>query len=228
MKNYEKNTASYEKATELNPWSFRDYFNLGRVYQLMEKFRRAAKAYVKACELTPDHLDAHTGAATSYYKIEDYNNALVYGRLAEQIDPNAGDIQKVLGDIYTYGLRNDYDQAIRSYKRALEMDSNNPEIMTSLAVAYLKAGHAEPAKELLTSVTQIQPDKAQAYNYLGFYYLQRYDQANKKYENEQKEQSGDMAVLASLIVEMKTSMADAIASYSSALELNNKDWEAHK
>jgi tetratricopeptide (TPR) repeat protein len=28
---YEESADSYEKATELNPWSFHDFFNLGRV-----------------------------------------------------------------------------------------------------------------------------------------------------------------------------------------------------
>ncbi|MEE9370881.1 MAG: tetratricopeptide repeat protein, partial [Sedimentisphaerales bacterium] len=106
MENYEKSAAAYEKATELNPWSFKDYFNLGRVYHIMKKFVQAVKAYVKACELNPNHLESHVNAAKCYYEIEDYNNALVYGERAEQIDSNVSELQKILGDIYE--LRKDY------------------------------------------------------------------------------------------------------------------------
>jgi tetratricopeptide (TPR) repeat protein len=40
MKEYEKSANSYEMAAELNPWSFRDYFSLGKVYEIMEKCRK--------------------------------------------------------------------------------------------------------------------------------------------------------------------------------------------
>jgi tetratricopeptide (TPR) repeat protein len=198
MNDYQKSAASYEKATNLNPWSFEDFFGLGRVYQVMKQFAKAVKAYVRACELKPDHLEAHVGAAKCYYEIEDYNNALIYSRRAEQIEPNVGEIRKLLGDIYQ--SQKDYSQAIRSYKRALEVDSNNPEIMTSLAVAYLRNGanYNEPAKELLTSVIQIQPDNGPAHQYLGYCYLLLKD------------------------------IDESVASYSRAVEINDEDWEAHR
>jgi tetratricopeptide (TPR) repeat protein len=193
---YEKSAASYEKATELNPWSFKDYFNLGRVYQIRKKFTQATKAYVKSCELKPGFLEAHINAARSYYEIRDYNSALIYGERAERIDPNVGEVQKMLGDIYE--SQKDYNQAIAFYKRAMEIDSNNPEIMTSLAVAYLKTGRISIAKDLLTSVIQIQPDNNTAYKHLGFCCLQLKD-VNKSVE-----------------------------SYSRAVEINDRDWESHR
>ncbi len=198
MNDYQKSAASYEDATKLNPWSFQDFFGLGRAYQVMKQFAKAVKAYSRACELKPDHLEAHIGAAKCYYEIEDYNNALIYGQRAEQIDPDASELRKLLGDIYQ--SQKDYSQAISSYKRALEVDSNNPEIMTSLAVAYLRnnVNYNEPARELLTSVIQIQPDNGPAHQYLGYCYLLLKD------------------------------VDKSIASYGRAVEINNEDWEAHR
>ncbi|GAH49574.1 unnamed protein product, partial [marine sediment metagenome] len=77
----EKSADSYENATKLNPWSFEDYFNLGRVYQIMEKFAQAIKAYARACELKPDHLEAHVGAASTPVDdmlMTEYPNCLVH------------------------------------------------------------------------------------------------------------------------------------------------------
>jgi len=198
MNDYQKSVASYEEATKLNPWSFQDFFGLGRVYQVMKQFAKAVKAYARACELKPDHLEAHIGAAKCYYEIEDYNNALLYGQRAEQINPDAGELRKLLGDIYQ--SQKDYSQAINSYKRALEVDSNNPEIMTSLAVAYLRnnVNYNEPARELLTSAIQIQPDNGPAHQYLGYCYLLLKD------------------------------VDKSIASYERAVEINGEDWEAHR
>jgi tetratricopeptide (TPR) repeat protein len=132
MQDFPNSATSYEKATQTNPWSFNDHFNLGKVYFVMEQFPQAAGAYIKAVEIKPNHLGANMGAAKSYYKVPDYNSAWVYGRRAEKIDANAGDVQKLLGDIYE--AQKDYDQAIASYKRSLEIDSDNPEIIIALAV----------------------------------------------------------------------------------------------
>ena len=226
IRDYEKSTAYYEKATELNPWSFKDYFNLGRIYQVMKKFTQAVKAYAKACELKPDHLNAHINAAKSYYELKDYNSALIYGERAEQIDPDVSEVQKVLGDIYE--SQKDHDHAIASYKRALETDSNNPEIMTSLAVAYLRTNRNSSAKELLTSVIQIQPDNNTAYQYLGFCYLGFYYQAGEAYKREQEQDNSNPAIIASLVEERNETLGKSIESYKKAIEINDKDWQAHK
>jgi tetratricopeptide (TPR) repeat protein len=219
---YEKSAASYEKATELNPWSFKDYFNLGRVYQVMKEFAQAVKAYARACELKPNHLEAHVGVAQSYYEIEDYNNALVAAVRAEQIDPDVSEIQKLLGDIYE--SQKDYDQAIRSYKRALEIDSNNPDVMTSLAVAYLKTNCNEPAKELLISATQIRPNNNTAYQHLGYCYLLLRQQAIESHERALEIDSNTPPIETSLVEYLDK----AVVNYSRAIEINDKDWEAHR
>lgn len=198
IKDYEKSAASYKKAIELNPWSFKNHFNLGWDYLTMEKFALAAKAYSRACELKPDHLGAHINATICYYKIRDYNKALTYGNRAEQIDPSADKIQYLLGDIYAF--QKNYDQAIVAYKRALEIDSHNPEIVTSLAVAYIESRRYKPAKELLEFVIQMQPRNNTAYRHLGYCYLQ-FDELD--------------------------AVDKAIESYNKAIEIDNKDWRAH-
>jgi len=226
MKDYEKSAAAYKNATMLNPWSFKEFFNLGRAYQIMKRFAQAVKAYVRACELKPNHLEAHINAAKSYYEIKDYNKALIYGGRAEKINPNVSEIQKLLGDVYE--SQKDYEQAIRSYKRALEMNSNDPDVMTSLAIVYLRTNRNEPAKELLTSVIQIQPDNNTAHNHLGYFYLQSYFQVIEDYESEQKKDDKNPEIMSSLAKDMHEALNKATECYSRAIEINDNDWEAHK
>ena len=224
MQDYEKSAASYEKATELNPWSFNDHFNLGRVYQLMKKFTQAVRAYSRACELKPEHLEAHLNNAKCYYEIQDYQNALLYGERAERIDPNTAEVQKILGDVY--GSQKDYELAISSYKRSLEIDSSNPAVMASLAVAYLNTNRNEPAKVLLETVLQIQPDSKTAYQYLGYCYLQLYSQAVELHKKASQTNTQEPELIASLKEKADKILDDATESYSRAIEINDKDWEA--
>ena len=193
---YPASESSYETATELNQWSFGDYFNLGEVRYVMEKFEKAGAAYSRACELKPQHLRAHVGATKSYYKAKDYGRALRYGRAAEEIDPDISEIQELLGDIYE--SQSDHEQAIASYKRALEIDSDNLDVMTSLAVAYLRSNRNEPAKELLGSVVQRQPANGTAYQYLGYCNLRLGD------------------------------IDKSIESYDRAIEIDSRDWESYR
>lgn len=226
IQSYEQSAASYEKAAELNPWSFKDFFNLGRVYQIMEKFANAVRAYARACELKPDHYEAHINAAQSYYELKQYNEALAYGQRAEQIKPEAVEIQKLLGDIYK--SHKDHNEAISSYKRALEIDSDDTEVMTSLAVVYLRSGRSNNAKELLNSVIGIEPYNNTAYRHLGYCELLNYFQASEKYEDEKKVNDGSAEVLASLKEQMDELVNKSAENYTRAIEIDDQDWEAQK
>ncbi|MHC4456546.1 MAG: tetratricopeptide repeat protein [Planctomycetota bacterium] len=226
VKEYEQSADSYGKATEHNPWSFRDYFNLGRVYQIMKRFVEAIRAYTRASELKPNHLESHLNTARCYYEIKDYHRALVVAEQAEQIDSSVSEVQKLLGEIYE--SQKDYEQAIASYRRALEIDSDNPEIMTLLAVAYLRSNRNEPAKELLMSVIEIQPDNNRAYQYLGYYYLLLSQQISKSYKDILTTGGGETEVQTSLKEKANEALERAIESYMRAIEINDKDWDAHK
>ena len=95
-KEYEKSAAAYETATKLFPWSFDDFFNLGKNYQVMGLFDKAIPAYTRACQLGNSSLQANYNNAQCLYQLADYDNALKYGLAAEQIDSNSPGIQKLL------------------------------------------------------------------------------------------------------------------------------------
>lgn len=196
MADYENSSASYKKATELNPWSFHDFHRLGKNYHLMQNFAEAAQAYVSACDLEPEHFDAHLDAAKAFYQLQDYDQAVEYGTMARMIDPSSGEAEKILGDVY--GVQKDNAQAIDAYKRALELNGNDPSIMTPLALAYLRSGRYDAGRELLVSVINIEPQNGAAYKYLGFAYLRL------------------------------KQMDEASESYSKAVEIDENDWGGHK
>jgi tetratricopeptide (TPR) repeat protein len=188
----------------------------------MEKFSLAVRAYSRACELKPDNPQAHINAAKCYYEIKDYNNVLVYGEYAAKLDPNASEVQRILGDVYE--SKKDHERAVALYKRALELNSGDPVIMTSLAVVYLRTNRTEPAKQLLTSAIQIKPDNSAAYQYLGYCYLRLREQTIEAHRTELTADSN-----APLIEEtIRGYLNDAIQSYSKAIEVNDKDWEAYR
>jgi len=99
LKEYEKSASACEMATQLNPWSFEDRFNLGWDYLMMRKTVLAAEALSKACEIEPDHLAANINAAMTHYEIGDFAKALEYAERVEKIDPQTAGIQQFLTDL---------------------------------------------------------------------------------------------------------------------------------
>lgn len=196
MKKYEDSADAYEKATEMDPWSFKDFFNLGKVCQAIKQFARAAKAYVAACNLDPEHYAAHIGAAKCYFELKDFDQSKTYAEKAKELGPDQADPEQLLGDIFEE--EKDHTEAINAYRRALELNGNQPDVMISLARAYLRSGRYSSAKELLTDTIQMQPDNGIAHQYLGF--------AELKLKNIQT----------------------AIDNYKKAVEIDDNDWMAHK
>ncbi|MGA2914509.1 MAG: tetratricopeptide repeat protein [Sedimentisphaerales bacterium] len=165
---YESSQA-YQRATQINPWSYEDFRDLGRVYRMMEDFNSAARAYAKACQLDPQSSESLCAAADSYYKLGDYESALQYGQSARGLAPSDSEVEKLLGDIYT--ARQDNDLAVESYKRAIELKNDDPNLKISLSVVYLRAEQYDSAKQLLESVALVEPLNAEVWRHLGFVYL---------------------------------------------------------
>ena len=192
----------------------------------MEKFRQAATAYGRACQLKTDHLEAHFNAAECYYRIGDFNTAVLYAKHAEQLEPDMIEIHRLLADLHQ--SQDDYEQAIAYYKRALEIDSSDTEIMVALAVAYLKTAQNEPARHLLTSVVQLEPENNNAYQYLGYCFLQLNARAVQLYKQKKQTDSGNDELLASLKADAEKTIDKAVQSYNKAIEINKKDWQAYR
>jgi tetratricopeptide (TPR) repeat protein len=196
MERYEDSAVAYENATANDPWSVKDFFNLGRVYQVLQQWARAAKAFVTAVELNPEHYEANLGAAVSFLELKEYDNALTYAQQAKVLQPEDAAPERLLGDVF--GAQKNHMQAIESYRRALELEGNTPELMLSLARAYLRSGRYSSAGELLTDIIEMQPENSIAYQYLGFAQL-------KLKETQQ-----------------------AVQNYRKAVEIDENDWMARK
>src|SRR4030043_478456 len=73
-----------------------------KLNQAMKEYAQAFSAYSRATELKPGHFEANFNAARCSYEINDYNNALKYGRKDAQIDSSIIELQQLLGHIYDF------------------------------------------------------------------------------------------------------------------------------
>ena len=162
----------------------------------MSNYLKATAAYIRACELDAEHYESHLNVARCYYELKDLNRSFEYTQMAKELAPENGEPDVLLGDIFV--AQNEHTLAISAYKRALEINDNDPRVMVSLAVAYLRSQKFDVANELLLAAIEADPDDGMAFQYLGFSYL--------------KLKETDLA----------------LRSYGKAVKIDDSDWMAHK
>lgn len=74
---------------------------------------------------------------------------------------------------YLEGLHGNYEETIEYYKKALEIEDENNLYKYYLAIAYDRIGKQDITEDLLNEILDSGEEMAEAYNYLGYMYLEK-------------------------------------------------------
>jgi len=193
---HENAVSAFRKAAKLDPWSSESQVQLAAACRQLGNYSEAAAAYARAVELDPKNLDAMLGTAECHLKAGQYLKSLVYCEQAEQAGERTGEVLRLLARVYEG--QKDYEQAIRVYRRLLSLKADDGDAMLALAVAHMKAGQFEKAKDVLISVTRIRPEGGTAFRHLGYCLIRLGD------------------------------VDQAVQMYQKSIDLDEDDWEAHR
>ena len=191
-----KALTAFEQAAKLAPWSAQDHLNLARIYEAMGNYAPAAQSYARAAELDSKSFEALTGAARCYLQSGQPTKSQMYCELAEKTGAKPEEALLLLA--HAYEAQKDYEQAIEVYRHLLAFDGDNPNVLRSLGVSYLKAGQYDRAREVLTLAARKQPEDGAAFHDLGYCFI-------KLGDNDQ-----------------------AMQMYQRSIDLDGKDWEAYR
>jgi tetratricopeptide (TPR) repeat protein len=104
----------------------------------------------------PKNFDAQIKAASLYYQIQRYDQAIEFLLKANQIKPT--DYQTVV----TLGLVNldagHYDTAEKWYRAAMKMKSDDVMVLAGLAAATLEKGDAKAAEDAIAKLEKVDPN----------------------------------------------------------------------
>lgn len=109
-------------------------------------------------------------AFVQYYYHQDYPGALQSIHNAIEAEPTEAKNYSVQGDIQF--SQADYQQAARSYSRAIELDSANADYYLSLAKSYIQPNKKGEAKHELETAVQLNPYLLEANNLLHTAYIE--------------------------------------------------------
>jgi non-specific serine/threonine protein kinase len=161
------------RALEIDEKLAEAHASLGRVSSVYEwDWDAAEKSYLRAIEINPNCLNAHSWLAKVYVLRHQYDLAIEESRIAQRLDPLSPQAEVSLCAAYFYARR--YDEAIEKYRKATQMHPDFVPAIFGLGMCLAEKGEfaeaialQEKAVELSKNHPLIEGFLAGTYAYSG-------------------------------------------------------------
>jgi len=176
-------------AIGINPKIEEVYNNLGRAYLGKKEYAKAIECFDISLRIYPRDGDVHLNIGTVHFNQNEFGKAKEYfekaiGYLRQS--PRSGHKLAVayhnMGNAYCKS--GEYDAAIESYKKAIEINPNDADSYTNMGSAYLDKKDYATASTCLNKAIGIDPNRAAVYHNLGVIFSKNkeYDAAIEHYK----------------------------------------------
>jgi tetratricopeptide (TPR) repeat protein len=150
----------FTEIVKLEPNNPDNHLLLGRLYILNKDLLRAEEEFKAARGVDPTSEEAVSNLAYLYNEEGDAKKAIAtLNSLPEE--QRSAKLYSILG--YTYEQQHDYKNAIRAYKKAVDLDKDNLDAIRGMAQNLLNDGQTEAALAQYQQVIDADPQDAQAY-----------------------------------------------------------------
>lgn len=165
QENYEEAEVAFRRATRLEPGNFDAQYGLGVALQMLNRLAEAVEAYHKALTIRPDDFDANLNLATTYLQQGRPEFARPFAERAVELRPEHGGARVNLGAVYD---QLDLDEeAIETYRVAMELVEPTPELILNLVKALGDAGRYREAINAAETLNRMAPN-ADAWERIGW------------------------------------------------------------
>lgn len=203
---YDEAIEELEEEIGIVPQSVEGHFLLGQAYLKQKAFEKAQSHYEKALELNPKYANACYGLAQVFTKLKQAEKAKKYqarfrALLAEENKSEYEDGETIsVADLVSarasaavaflnaeklYRAGRDLVRSEVLLKRAVELDSNNPECFERLGSLYNMTNRLGEALRQLERMSEIEPSNPYCYLNIGkiSVRLKQYDNAERAYRS---------------------------------------------
>ena len=178
LQNFERAVELYSEAIELNPEFSKAILARANAYNELSLYEKAASDYENLSELSPTKSEYFVEAGSNYFEAKNYQKAIPLLSSAANLDTKNSSIYSLKSKCY-FELGN-YPEALDEINTALGLEQSDDNYYQRGLTQSKNKNYAAAKKDLLQSI-QINPNNANAYNYLAFaqFNLNELDQAIK-------------------------------------------------
>jgi predicted O-linked N-acetylglucosamine transferase (SPINDLY family) len=141
------------------------YYNLGCIYNALNKLDDAGACYRKALAIKPDYADALNNLGNTLKAQGKLDEAITYYHKALAIKPDDTAAFTNLG--ITFKEQGNFDEAIACYRKALAIKPDDTAALNSLGIVFKDQNKLDEAAACYHKALAIKPDYADALNNLG-------------------------------------------------------------
>ena len=170
----ERAISEYKETLRLDPDSYVVHISLAAAYLKKSDINSAIEELNLAVNCNPEAVEPHSILAILYslqnktdLANKEYELAI---KNASRQDPKNISLYKTLGLFYL--RQNKLPDALAAFKLVIETDSNDGEAYFFIANIYDRMGDRKTTEDYLKKTLQLNPDYAEALNYLGYMYVQ--------------------------------------------------------
>lgn len=127
---YDKALPHLQAASELDPYTLRNHYNLGLSYQVLNRLQEAAMAYIRGIRLAPDDFKTNMNLGLVYFALGQLDPAIYYLERATRVEPDNARAWSNIGVVYD--ARGNLILAEASYRKSLELDPTSESTLTNL------------------------------------------------------------------------------------------------
>jgi Bardet-Biedl syndrome 4 protein len=150
----QESLALFQAATMISPRHISNLKQVGRGLYLLGKHKAAIEVYEEARNYCDEDWELCHNIGLCYMYLKQYEEAEALFRKANLIQRHDSTFLQ-LGKLYT--LQEQYEQAIETYLEALEFSPENPELLTTVGLMYLRIGENFKAFDYLGNSLTLDP-----------------------------------------------------------------------
>ncbi|HEY0719985.1 MAG TPA: tetratricopeptide repeat protein [Gammaproteobacteria bacterium] len=158
--------AAYRNAIKYNPEYSKAHYNLGLLLLSQKRYTDATAEFGWIAKREPRHSEAHFNLARAAYGMKDHTTALSMYRMAIELRGGVYPEAYLNQGLVLVALKR-YEEAEKSYRKAIKLDNKYPEAWYNLGLLQMKQQQIEQAGQSLQKALAYKADYEQAWFNLG-------------------------------------------------------------
>lgn len=213
----------YTEVSEADPADIEAWLTLGRLHKVGQNSVESEKAFQKALSLDGENEEALTGLALVYTDLGDHRRA---SELLQKVAGKSPNLRTLVNLANSYEQMRDYSLAAETYRKALELSEENPDLKRAYAQALLLSDKLDESAKVFEELVAEDPKDAQSFMRLSQIYRQKrnYAKAREAISRAKAQEPGNLEILFNEvgILEAEGKSAEAIAALKSVVDSTAK------